>query len=59
MSGRLDGVRCVAFELPDRGEAELLNSREQPARVEVEWNGRTVAFNLPARSITTARWLAR
>ena len=60
VTGRLDGVRCVAFELPDRGTvAELLNSREQPARVEVEWNGRTVAIDLSARSITTARWLAR
>jgi glucosylceramidase len=57
VTGRLDGVRCIAFQLPDRTTvAELLNSREQAARVELEWNGRTVAIELPARSIATARW---
>lgn len=60
VAGRLDGVRALAFEAPDGSTvAELLNSREQVARVEVEWNGRTVAIDLPALSITTARWSAR
>jgi glucosylceramidase len=60
VAGRLDGVRALAFEAPDGGEvAQLLNSRSHPARVEVEWKGRTLALDLPARSITTARWTAR
>jgi glucosylceramidase len=60
VAGRLDGVRALAFEVPDGGTvAQLLNSRSQAARVEVEWKGRTLALDLPARSITTARWTAR
>ena len=57
VTGRLDGVRALAFEAPDGGEvAQLLNSRKEGARVDLEWKGRTVALDLPARSITTARW---
>ena len=60
VAGRLDGVRALAFEAPGGGTvAQLLNSRSQAARVEVEWKGRTLALDLPARSITTARWTAR
>jgi glucosylceramidase len=60
VTGRLDGVRCLAFETPEGGTvAEVLNSRPRAARVEVEWKGRAVALDLPARSITTARWPLR
>jgi glucosylceramidase len=57
VTGRLDGVRALAFEAPDGGEvAQLLNCRKEGARVDLEWKGRTVTLDLPARSITTARW---
>ena len=57
VSGKLDGVRCLAFQTPE-GEtvAQLLNSRAQPARLALEDEGRTVALELAPRSITTARW---
>ena len=57
VTGRLEGVRCLAFATPDGGlVAQLLNSRPQPERTAVEWKGRTVVVDLPARSLTTARW---
>ena len=56
-TGRLEGVRCLAFATPDGGlVAQLLNSRPQPERTAVEWKGRTVVVDLPGRSLTTARW---
>ena len=57
VTGRLEGVRCLAFATPDGGlVVQLLNSRPQPERTAVEWKGRTVVVDLPARSLTTARW---
>jgi len=57
VSGKLDGVRCLAFQtLEGETVAQLLNSRAQPARLALEDEGRTVALELAPRSITTARW---
>jgi glucosylceramidase len=57
VSGRSEGVRCVAFRTPDRQlVAQLVNSRGRSAPVSVECGGRIVRLVLPARSITTASW---
>lgn len=51
------GLRCVAFQTPDRRVvAQLLNSRSEYAQVSVEYNGRIIRLILPAVSITTASW---
>ena len=55
--GAPTGVRCLAFEPPEGGVvAQLLNSGETASTVPLVWQGRTVAVDVPARSIATVRW---
>ena len=57
VAGSVDGVRCLAFETANHGMvAQLLNSRKQPAKVELEWHGAVLALDLPALSIGTYLW---
>ena len=56
-AGAPEGVRCLAFEPPEGGVvAQLLNSGETASKVPLVWQGRTVAVDVPARSIATVRW---
>ena len=55
--GNEPGVRCVAFKSPDGGfVAQLVNSRDEDAKVSVENHGRSLSLALPAVSITTCVW---
>jgi glucosylceramidase len=56
-AGSVDGVRCLAFQNKDGGMvAQLLNSRKQPAKVDLEWRGGFLSGELPALSISTYLW---
>jgi glucosylceramidase len=56
-TGTAQGVRALSFQLTDGGKvAELLNSRNEPAEVTLESNGRLVRLKLPAMSIATCLW---
>jgi O-glycosyl hydrolase len=56
-TGGAKQVRALTFQLADGGKvAELLNSRNEPADVTLESNGRSVRLTLPAMSITTCLW---
>jgi O-glycosyl hydrolase len=47
----------MTFQTPEGGGvAQLLNSRNENAAVNVESKGKTLHLTLPARSITTATW---
>lgn len=55
--GSQKGVRCVAFKTQDGGlVAQLINSRNTQAEVQLDWRGRWLRPTLPALSITTCRW---
>ena len=56
-TGTLKGVRCMSFRTP-HGEvvSEVMNSRKTPAKVTLDWNGRSVTATLPAISIATLSW---
>jgi glucosylceramidase len=57
--GAAPGIRCAAFKTPDgRLVAELINSRGEPADVQLGWRGKVLRLALPALSITTGRWNA-
>jgi glucosylceramidase len=55
--GAFPKVRCVAFKGKE-GEivAEVLNSGKQSTAVVLQWRGRFLNVDLPARSITTCLW---
>jgi glucosylceramidase len=56
-TGKAKGVRVMTFQTPEDGYvAELLNSRNENAGVNVVAKGKTLYLTLPARSITTATW---
>jgi glucosylceramidase len=56
-SGGADGVRAISFASSDGGYVvELLNSLQQTVAVNLEFAGKVVGVNLPARSISTAIW---
>jgi glucosylceramidase len=56
-SGKLEGVRVMAFQTPEGGHvAELLNSRKDKADVTLEFKGKALHLGLAAGSITTAIW---
>ncbi len=58
-SGGVDGVRCLAFQSKYRGMVvEVLNSRKEPAKVELEWRGKYLKVELPALSMNTYLWSA-
>jgi glucosylceramidase len=58
-AGSQDGVRCVAFQTPEKGMvAQLLNSRDEEAEVSLACGDRTLCLKLPAISITTCQWEA-
>ncbi len=51
------GVRVMTFQTPEGGYvAEVLNSLNESADVNLESKGKTLHLTLPARSITTATW---
>jgi glucosylceramidase len=53
----MDGVRCLAFQGKEgKIVAQVLNSRKQPAVVDLEWRGGTLHLELPAVSITSCLW---
>jgi len=56
-TGTAKGVRVMTFQTPEGGYvAELLNSRDENANLNLEARGKTLHLSLPARSITTATW---
>ncbi|MGB7436507.1 MAG: glycoside hydrolase family 30 beta sandwich domain-containing protein [Candidatus Acidiferrum sp.] len=56
-TGKAKGLRAMTFETPGGGYvAQLLNSRNENADVNLESKGKTLHLMLPARSITTAAW---
>ena len=60
VEGSEPGVRCLAFRAPDGGMvAEVLNSGGAPAFAALEWRGKTLPLELPARSINTYLWDGR
>ena len=61
MTGDSEGLRALAFLSPESAGGwhwvvQLLNGRSADAQVRVDWQGRSVAVNLPATSITTCLW---
>ena len=55
--GGTQKIRCLGFKTPEGGlVAELLNSRNEPAEVQVNWRGQAVRVSLPALSISTCLW---
>jgi glucosylceramidase len=59
VDGSEDGVRCMAFRSRDNGMiAEVINSRKQPARVQLQWHDTFLSVELPSLSITTYLWPA-
>ena len=56
-TGAAKDVRVMTFATPEGGYvAELLNSRNESADVNLQTKGKTLHLTLPARSITTATW---
>jgi len=56
-AGNEPGVRCVAFKSPDGSfVAQLVNSRNEDAKVSVESHGRSLSLTLPPVSISTCLW---
>jgi glucosylceramidase len=56
-SGGTKGVRAISFVSADGGYVvELLNSLREAVVVNLEFGGKVVGVDLPARSITTASW---
>ena len=57
VTGSVNGVRCLAFQTAKRGMvAQLLNSRRETVKVELEWHGAFLRLELPALSIATYLW---
>ena len=57
ITGAAEQVRALAFQGADGGmTAELLNSRNEPATVTLEWNGRSLRLELQPMSIATCLW---
>jgi glucosylceramidase len=56
-TGKTDGVRVMAFRSPEGGYvAQILNSAAESMDVNLEFKGKTLHLNVPARSISTATW---
>jgi O-glycosyl hydrolase len=56
-SGGVKGVRAMSFASSDGGYVvELLNSLREAVVVNVEFGGKVVGVDLPARSISTVVW---
>jgi glucosylceramidase len=56
-TGIAKGLRVMTFQTPEGGYvAQLQNSRDENADVNLEAQGKTLHLSLPAMSITTARW---
>ncbi len=55
--GGAQKIRCLGFKTPEGGfVAQLLNSRNEPAEVQLNWRGQAVRVSLPALSISTCLW---
>jgi len=55
--GGAQKIRCLGFKTPEGGfVAQLLNSRSEPAEVQLNWRGQAVRVSLPALSISTCLW---
>jgi glucosylceramidase len=53
----VEGLRAISFQNADGTlVSELVNSRDEPADVQVDWRGRSLTVTLPAVSITTLQW---
>ena len=56
-TGKSRGVRVMSFQTPEGGfVVQLMNSLNSDKEVNLASRGRTLHFNLPARSISTATW---
>jgi glucosylceramidase len=56
-SGGIKGVRAMAFAASDgRFVVEFLNSLRESAKVNLDFDGKTVGLDLAARSMTTVTW---
>jgi glucosylceramidase len=56
-NGLANGIRAISFKTADgRIVSELMNSRNDDAKISLNWNGRMLQLMLPAVSITTAIW---
>lgn len=58
--GGAQKIRCLGFKTPEGGfVAQLLNSRSEPADVQLNWHGQAVRVSLPALSISTCAWKSK
>lgn len=56
-TGKTDGVRVMTFQTPEGGYlGQILNSAAERKDINLEFKGKTLRLNVPARSITTATW---
>ena len=56
-TGKAKSVRVMTFETPEGGYvAQLLNSLNENADVNLEWKGKRLHRTLPACSISSAAW---
>jgi len=55
--GKSSGVRVISFEAPDKSiVVEIMNSNKVDSSTTLEFHGKTLRLQLPAKSITTAIW---
>jgi glucosylceramidase len=56
-SGAKTGIRAMSFAAPENTYiVELLNSLRDPASINLNFDGKSLTVDLPARSITTLTW---
>jgi glucosylceramidase len=56
-TGAAEGVRVISFQNANGSRvSELMNSRPEPADVQLEWHGLSLRPTLPGTSITTIQW---
>jgi len=56
-TGKANGIRVMTFQTPEGGlVAQLLNSLDRDAEVDLVSKGQALHLTLPARSISTATW---
>ena len=57
VTGAAEGVRCLGFKAPDGGlVAQLMNSRQEPSEVGLDFRGKRLGLTLPPLSMTTCLW---
>jgi O-glycosyl hydrolase len=56
-TGKTDSVRVMAFQSSEGGYvAQILNSAAESKDVNLEFKGKILHLNVPARSLSTAIW---